>query len=69
MAHSHHSHGVGMDMEMETMTMYFYQSEKVRFLFESYDVDTSTGYFGVCMVAFIFGFVTETLSILQDRMD
>jgi len=66
MAHANHSAGAmdGMDMEMETMTMYFYQSEKVKFLFESYDVDSSTGYFGVIMVAFILGFVCETLSIV-----
>lgn len=66
MAHAHHTAG-GMDhmgMEMEAMTMYFYQSEKVKFLFESYDVDSSTGYFGVIMVAFILGFVCETLSIV-----
>ena len=68
MAHAHHTAGgmdhMGMEMEMETMTMYFYQSEKVKFLFESYDVDSSTGYFGVIMVAFILGFVCETLSIV-----
>lgn len=66
MAHAHHTAGSmdGMGMEMETMTMYFYQSEKVKFLFESYDVDSGTGYFGVIMVAFILGFVCETLSIV-----
>ena len=57
-----------MPMPM-VMTMYFYQSEKVKFLFDSYNVSSDTGYFGVCMVAFFFGFVTETLSIVQDRLD
>ena len=56
-------------MDMMTMTMYFYQSEKVHFLFKSYDVHTDTGYFGVCVVAFFIGFVTELLSVLQDRID
>ena len=54
---------------MMIMTMYFYQSEKVHFLFERYSVDNSAGYFGVCMVAFFFGFITETLSIVQDQID
>ena len=57
-----------MPMPM-VMTMYFYQSEKVKFLFDSYNVSSDTGYFGVCMVAFFFGFVCETLSIVQDRLD
>ena len=38
-------------------------------MLESYVVNSDTGYFGVCMVAFFFGFVTETLSIVQDRLD
>ena len=59
-----------MDMDMDmTMTMYFYSSHKVKFLFESFDVKDSTGYFGVCLVSFIIGFTTETLSIVQDKMD
>ena len=56
-------------MDPMVMTMYFYQSEHVKFLLDSYVVDSDTGYFGVCMVAFFFGFVTETLSIVQDRLD
>ena len=58
-----------MPMPMEIMTMYLYQSTKVHFLFESYDVTSATGYFSVLLVAFIFGFLTETLSIVQDRFD
>ena len=58
-----------MDMPMMGMTMYFYQSVKVHFLFDSYDVTSGTGYFSVLLVAFIFGFLTETLSIVQDRLD
>ena len=54
---------------MPGMTMFFYQSESVHFLFKSYDVTTGTGYFSVLLVAFIFGFMTETLSIVQDRLD
>ena len=82
MADAHMMHGMDPDMPMPpddpdmpmpdmpmVMTMYFYQSEKVKFLFDSYNVDSDTGYFGVCMVAFFFGFVTETLSIVQDRLD
>ena len=71
----HSSHGLvtaeendmgGMSM---IMTMYFYQSTKVHFLFESYNVTSSSGYFSVLLVSFIFGFLTETLSIVQDRFD
>ena len=54
---------------MMLMTMYFYQSTKVHFLFESYDVTSGSGYFSVLLVSFIFGFLTETLSIVQDRFD
>mgnify|MGYP000048853415 CR=1 FL=1 len=56
-------------MMMMLMTMYFYQSNKVHFLFDSYNVNTDTGYFSVLLVSFIFGFMTETLSIVQDRFD
>ena len=51
-------------MDMPGMTMYFYQTESVHFLFESYNVSSGTGYFSVLLVAFIFGFLTETLSIV-----
>ena len=54
---------------MMLMTMYFYQSTKVHFLFDSYDVTSGSGYFSVLLVSFIFGFLTETLSIVQDRFD
>ena len=54
---------------MPGMTMFFYQSESVHFLFKSYNVTTGKGYFSVLLVAFIFGFMTETLSIVQDRLD
>ena len=57
------------DMMEMGMTMFFYQSVKVHFLFESYDVTSGTGYFSVLLVAFIFGFLCETLSIVQDRLD
>ena len=75
--HSSHHAGHSMDNDMDgaesgmmmTMTMYFYQSTKVHFLFESYDVTSASGYFSVLLVAFIFGFLTETLSIVQDRFD
>ena len=77
MAHSHHAgHSEnsmmgmdGMDMDMMTMTMYFYQSTSVRFLFKEYDVTSSSGYFSVILVSFIIGFVTETLAIVQDKLD
>lgn len=53
-----------MDMDnMTMMTMYFYQSEKVKFLFDRFDVTDTSGYFGVILCAFILGFLTETLSI------
>ena len=82
--HSDHLHAHGGDVDlglqagnengsenemMMLMTMYFYQSTKVHFLFESYDVQTASGYFSVLLVSFIFGFMTETLSIVQDRLD
>ena len=75
MAHAHHSMDNdmgGMDMpgmDMPAMTMYFYWSKKVNFLFESYEVTTNAAFFGACMIAFFFGFITETLSIVQDRLD
>ena len=75
MAHSHHAGGDsmmgmdGMDMDMMTMTMYFYQSTGVRFLFKEYDVSSASGYFSVILVSFIIGFVTETLAIVQDKLD
>ena len=56
----------GMNM---IMTMYFYYGTKVHFLFESYNVTSGSGYFSVLLVSFIFGFMTETLSIVQDRFD
>ena len=59
----------GMDMDMKMMTMYFYQSMSVRFLFKDYDVDSTSGYFGVLLVAFVIGFMTETCSIVQDKLD
>ena len=80
----HHNHGGDMltspdpaaanegepkDMMDMLMTMYFYQSTKVHFLFDSYDVQSASGYFSVLLVSFIFGFMTETLSIVQDRFD
>ena len=68
--HSEHmAAGGGTDMMMETMTMYFYWEGKVKFLFESYDVTTTGGYFSVILVAFILGFACEVLSILQDKLD
>lgn len=54
---------------METMTMYFYQSTSVKFLFEKFDVTSDSGYFGVILCAFILGFITETLSIAQNKLD
>ena len=77
MAHSHHAGHAGnsmmgmdgMDMEMMTMTMYFYQSTGVKFLFKEYDVDSTSGYFSVILVAFVIGFATETLAIMQDKLD
>ena len=57
-----------MDMPM-TMTMYFYQSTSVKFLFEKLDVTSGSGYFAVIACAFIIGFITETLSIAQDKLD
>lgn len=69
MTGAYHSGGDGMGMEEMIMTMYFYQSKKVNFLFDFYSVDSSTGYFGACMLAFFFGFITESLSIIQDRLD
>ena len=51
------------------MTMYLYQSEKVRMLFEAFDVQSNSGYFSVLLVAFIIGFTTETLSVVQDKLD
>jgi len=59
--------GGGMDDMI--MTMYFYQSQHVKFLFKDFEVSSNTGYFGVCMISFLIGFVTETLSIMQDRLD
>merc|ERR1712216_206314 len=59
----------GMGMDMMTMTMYLYQGTKVHFLFQSYDVQSNTGYFSVLLVSFIFGFLCETLSVVQDRFD
>lgn len=69
--HDHHNEVLDMDegMDKMMMTMYFYQSEKVKFLFKEFDVDSNAGYFGACITAFFFGFVTETLSIMQDRLD
>ena len=71
-----HNHQMGMDMDddgmgmdMVTMTMYFYQSVKVNFLFDGYSTESSVGYFGACMVSIFFGFITETLSIMQDKLD
>ena len=57
------------DDEPVSMNMYLYQSHKVNYLFSSYVVDSRPGYFGVCMVALAIGFVTEALSIYQDRLD
>ena len=78
----HHNHGCDVDLGLQAgsengsensmmmlMTMYFYQSTKVHFLFESYDVQSTSGYFSVLLVSFILGFMTETLSIVQDRLD
>lgn len=75
MAHSHHAgHAgdsmMGMDnMDMMTMTMYFYQSNSVKFLFKEYDVSSTSGYFSVILVSFVIGFATETLAIVQDKLD
>ena len=82
MDHANHSMGmdVGMDMNMGmdmdkgmvetmTMTMYFYQSEKVKFLFDGFETSSSVGYFGACMLAVFFGFMTELLSIFQDKLE
>ena len=69
MTGAYHSGGDGMGMDETIMTLYFYQSKKVNFLFDFYSVDSSTGYFGACMLAFFFGFITESLSIIQDRLD
>ena len=75
MAHSHHGANSMMDMDgmdnmdMMTMTMYFYQSSSVRFLFKEYDVSSTSGYFSVILVSLVIGFATETLAIMQDKLD
>ena len=76
MDHANHSMGMedSMDMDMGmddpmTMTMYFYQSEKVKFLFDGFETSSSVGYFGACMLAVFFGFMTELLSIFQDKLE
>ena len=76
MAHSGHAGHAGgmagmddMDMDAMTMTMYFYQSTSVKFLFKEYDVSSTSGYFSVILVSFVIGFVTETLAIVQDKLD
>ena len=75
MAHSHHTGNSMMDMDgmdnmdMMTMTMYFYQSSSVRFLFKEYDVSSTSGYFSVILVSLVIGFATETLAIMQDKLD
>ena len=56
-------------MEMMTMTMYFYQSTSVKFIFDSFDVTDDSGYFAVLLSAFILGFLTESLSVAQDKLD
>ena len=71
----HSNHGLVTSPEegdagmMMMMTMYFYQGTQVHFLFDSYNVTSNSGYFSVLLVSFIFGFLTETLSIVQDRFD
>ena len=69
----HHDMGDMGDMDMDgmsmSMTMYFYQSLKVKFLFDGYETESGASYFGVCVISLFFGFVTETLSIMQDKLD
>ena len=65
-------HGSDMDMDMDMpmmMTMYFYQTRQVKFLFNAFDVNSTSGYFSVILVAFIIGFTAETLSVVQSRLD
>lgn len=38
-------------------------------MFEAFDVDSTAGYFSVILVAFIIGFTTETLSVVQSSYD
>ena len=51
------------------MTMYLYQSTKVHFLFKEFDVTSGSGYFGALACSFILGFITEALSVAEDKLD
>ena len=71
MDHSDSAQGNDMDGGMGSMymTMYFYQTRQVKFLFSAFDVNSTSGYFSVILVAFIIGFTAETLSVVQSRLD
>jgi len=56
-------------MEMMIMTMYFYQSTSVVLLFKNFDETSGSGYFGALACSFILGFLTEALSVAEDKLD
>ena len=53
-------------MMMMEMCMYFYQSTKVKLIWAGFDATTGSAYFGALVTAFLFGFFTESLNVLQD---